>query len=502
MRHKLIYKPICILLVSFLGFLGVSFAVSKYVIPPASTPVKIEANTTLLKEMSKAMEKLAESSAKGLVFISVTKTVMSPEAIDPFEFFFGPQAPMNPRRERKQHQEGFGSGFFIDLDKGYIMTNNHVVENAEKISLKLANGKTYEGKVVGHDKDTDVAVVQVVDKQFSREKLADLVLDDSDSVSIGSFVIAIGAPFLLEASVSFGIVSAVGRGNLKLTKMGNFIQTDAAINPGNSGGPLLNMDGKVIGVNSAIYSQTGAYAGIGFSIPSNIARRIATELINNGSFYKGYIGIGYEIINEQRANSLKLPKGVKNGIIIANVMPDSPAEKAGLEAWDVIVAVDGKDFEGDNLSSLIGLKEPGSSIRFTIYRQGKKLKDEVTVHVGTPPDSKRTGLASDDNARTKNGSDKKSQATPFGFSVSDIDNSLRSQCGITAKNGVVVVYVETFSSVRDRGVSECDVITGVNNKEIHTAKDFESNIKNLPTVSLLVNRKGTYHFAHLESEKK
>lgn len=467
---------------------------STYEIAPASTPVKIDANTTALKEISQALEKLAETSKKSLVFISVSKTMRGQQYIDPFEYFFGRQGPMGPPPPQPR-QEGFGSGFFIDLDKGYILTNNHVVENADKITLKLANGKTYDGKIVGHDKDTDVAVVQVIDKNFSREGLSFLVLDDSDKVSIGSFVVALGAPFLLEASITFGIVSAVGRGNLKLTKMGNFIQTDTAINPGNSGGPLINMDGKVIGINSAIFSQSGAYAGIGFSIPSNIARRIATSLINKGSFYKGYVGISYEPVREEWTKSLDLPKGTK-GIIIAEVLPGGPAHKAGLEAGDVVVAIDGQGFDSDNLTSIIGLREPGSPLKFTLYRQGKK--HDVEMKVATA-DALKQAIPASANA-PKPRALANQDLSRFGFALAPVDEKLRAQYGFSSKTGLVIVYLEPVSVAWSQGFREGDVITRVNNKTVTSLKDFDAITRGHSMLVMQVDRKGRSLVTELKSE--
>lgn len=480
---------------------SVAGANQRYEIAPSGTPVKIDTDLSILQKQSKAMEKLAETSAKGLVFIAVSKTVSTPEYIDPFEYFFGRPSPNQPQRERKQVQEGFGSGFFIDLNKGYILTNNHVVENADKITLTVANGKSYEGKIIGHDKDTDVAVVQVIDSKFSRENLVELVLDDSDKAAVGATVIAIGAPFLLKASVSKGIISAIDRGNLSLTKMGNFIQTDAAINPGNSGGPLINMEGKVVGVNSAIYSQTGAYAGIGFAIPANIARRIATALINNERSYKGFVGISYELLNEPRARSLDLPKSIKKGIIIAEVIPGGPAQIAGLKPWDVIVAVDGKEFEPENLTSLIGLREPGAKIRFTVYRQGKKLGDDVEVVVGTPKLPRETTVASNASHAGK-GKAKDTILEQFGISLEVINDHLRKQCELPKeKTGLVVSYLESRSSAWHQ-LRECDVITGVNGKKVTTIAEFEESVKGRTNTLLQVDRKGRPLFAELKNENK
>lgn len=478
---------------------AVGISSTHYEIPPPSTSFRTDADTNLLKQISKAKEKLTEAATKGLVFITVTKLVSSPNMIDPFEYFFGrdPNAPQAPRPQ--QRQEGFGSGFFVDLDKGYILTNNHVVENADKIVLKLSNGSSYDGKIIGHDRDSDVAVVQVLDKNFSRANLAALVLDNSESVVVGQDVIALGAPFLLEASASFGNVSAVGRGNLQLTKIGNFIQTDAAINPGNSGGPLLNMDGKVIGINSAIFSQSGSNAGIGFSIPSNIARRIASALINKGSYNKGFVGITYEPVSKKVLTSLKLPEDTK-GIIIADVSNGGPADEAGVQAWDVVVAVDGRSFEPLDLPSIIGLKDPGSSLKFTLYRQGKKM--DLDVKVASAPTDKSMSVASKAQTPQQTPAKKNGVYERFGFALEPINDKLRDQYGLNLKKGLVVVYVETMSPAWRQGIREGDVITGLNGKTISDIANFEKDTKGASEVLIQLNRKGRSVFVPLEGVKK
>ena len=472
---------------------------NNYTLAPASTPVKVDANLEFLKQLSIANQKLAESCKRGLVFISVSKTMKGQNYVDPFEFFFGGPGPMGPQEAPKQ--EGFGSGFIVDLDKGYILTNNHVVESSDKITLKFANGKSYEGKVIGLDKDTDVAVVQVKDHKFSRDNLSALVLDDSDKLSIGAPVFAMGSPFLLEMSVTSGIISAVGRGNMQLTKMGNFIQTDAAINPGNSGGPLINMDGKVVGINTAIFSQSGAYAGIGFAIPSNIARRIATALINTGSFYKGFVGISFDVLRDDWVKSLDLPKGTK-GIIVGEVQVGGPAYTAGLQPGDVIVSVDGKSFEPENLTSIIGLREPGAGIDFSIYRQGKKM--DVSMKVGTAPTHRQQLASRDSDGDDNQGSQQ--EAAPktdrFGFELRPINEALRKDYAFRSNHGVVIVYVESLSPAWHAGFREGDVITNVNGKKVNSVNDFDNITKNRQTVLLQIERKGRSAFFQIESKKK
>lgn len=456
-----------------------------YDLPPASTEVKINGNTEILREISRSVGLIAEASKKALVFISVTKTMRGPNNYDPFFDLFGGDPGV------MRNQEGFGSGFFVDLEKGYILTNNHVVENADNITVKLANGKSYAAKIIGNDKDTDVAVIQVVDSKFDHSNLASLVLDDSDKVTIGSFVVAIGAPFLLQASVTFGVVSAIGRGNLQLTKRGDFIQTDAAVNPGNSGGPLLNVDGKVIGINSAIYSQSGGYAGVSFAIPANIARRIASALINRGSVSSGYIGIQYVPLRDEWVASLDLPKDTQ-GIVIAETDPAGPAH-GKIEAGDIIVAIDGKEFEPNNVTSIIGFKEPGEKVKLSFYRQGKK--NEVTLVVGTQ--GKQPSVA---KQRPQNNSEPVGKEFErFGLRLTSIDKNLRDQFSIKSTSGLVVSQVELRSPAWRAGFQQGDVIISVNGKRLQSIKDFETAVHGKGMVLLQVERKGQLRFAELRA---
>ena len=284
--------------------LALSAKSSNYQIPPSSTSSKIENKTNLLKKISSEISAISEEANRALVFVSVSKSVKTNFNDPLFEFFFGPRKPNQPLPKQK----GLGSGFFIDLNKGYVLTNNHVIDGADEISLKLANDESYDAKVIGRDANTDVAVVQIKDKKFSRKSLSSLVLSDMGDVEVGGLVLAFGAPFSLKSSTTLGIVSAMHRGSLQITDLGNFLQTDAAINPGNSGGPLLGMDGRVVGINTAIASSTGAYNGVGFAIPADLVRDVATRLINHGKVERGYLGVAFSSSSQRMAGKSKASK--------------------------------------------------------------------------------------------------------------------------------------------------------------------------------------------------
>jgi len=281
---------------------------------------------------------LAEKVRPGVVNIQVVKTVKNAGYGVPFPFrtpfgdFFGPFSDENPHRIPEQ--QGVGSGFVISSD-GYILTNNHVINDATQIKIKLSDGKEYDAKVVGRDPKTDLALL----KAEGASNLHPLQLGDSDSLKVGNWVVAIGSPFGLEQTVTAGIVSAKGR-VIGSGPYDNFIQTDASINPGNSGGPLLNTEGRVVGINTAIFSQSGGNVGIGFAIPVNMAKEIVPQLEENGHVTRGWLGVGIQKITPELAKSFGLKD--EKGALVSQVVKGGPADKAGIETGDVIVEFDGK----------------------------------------------------------------------------------------------------------------------------------------------------------------
>lgn len=461
----------------------------KYELPSAQTAVPINGNTEILRQMSQAVSSIAETSRKALVFVSVSKTMKNaPLMIDPFEFFFGPGpgGPSAPQRERPK-QEGLGSGFFIDLSKGYLLTNNHVIEGADTISLKLANGEVHDGKVIGRDANTDIAVVEVVG-DFKKEGLSALVLGDSDAILPGSFVLALGAPFGLESSTSFGVISAIGRGNLQITRLGDFIQTDAAINPGNSGGPLISMDGKVIGINTAIASRSGAYNGVGFTVPSNLVRNVAASLINDGSVQRGYIGVYFDPLREDWVDSLKLPKNTV-GSIISKVAPGGPADKAGLESGDVIITINNRTLkDGEELVNIIGFMKPGDKAHVQYYRQGKK--QDTTIVIGAYPGAESLAAAGEPGAKASN---------PYGITATPLTEALRREYQIESHAGLVITNVTENSPAQRAMLRSGDVILAVNGKKVTNQQALDSILKNEKKMVLLhVERQGAMYFLSLK----
>lgn len=445
----------------------------EYIIKNATQSKPIGENPELLQKISTQVSQISANASKALVFVSIYRnaTALPQGGVDPFEFFFGPgnrppSLQPQPKKEEKQ-RGGLGSGFIIDIDKGYVVTNNHVVANADEIELKLANNKKYKGKIIGRDKNTDIAVVQISDKNYDRFGLSELAFDDSNNLRVGDFVLAIGAPFGLESSLSFGVVSAVGRGNLDITSLGNFIQTDAAINPGNSGGPLLNMSGHIIGVNTAIYSRSGAYNGIGFAVPSNLAKNIAEQLINTGKIQRGYLGVWLQPIDEEMHESLSLPKDVI-GALVNKVSQNSPAHKAGIEPGDVIAAIDGREIKTrDEVINNIGLKKPGSSSVLKVFRNGSAKDIKITV--GKHPED----VVGDTDSKKPSALE-----FPFGLNIAKVNAKLQKQFGFKTKSGLIVLDVTQDSAGAKSGFRRGDVIIKAAGINVDSKKKFYAVMQN------------------------
>ena len=459
-----------------------------YEFPNKTKPLTSE-NTFKLSAISAGVSDIAAAANGALVFISVSKIVKGSRmgAVDPFEFFFGvPRQQVPNRHQEMPKQEGLGSGFILDLNKGYIMTNNHVIAGADEIEVKLANGEAYKAKVVGNDQNTDIAVVQITSNKFKKEGLAELSFADSDKVKVGDFVVALGAPFGLEASVSFGVVSAMGRGNLGITSLGNFIQTDAAINPGNSGGPLLNTRGQVIGVNSAIYSKSGGYNGIGFAIPANLTKMVGERLVNDGKISRGFIGVSLQGLSAELIETLGLPEKT-SGALVSNVLEKGPAAKSGIREGDVISRVNGKTVKNpSDIANEVGLLAPGKKVEIEIFRDGKKQM--IDVKLGEFP-----------NAPSNNRSLQNSNAS-FGLSLAPLDINAKQQQNIESDNGLLVMGIEKNSVAADSDLKVGDLIISVNGKNVTNVSDFKKYIRSKGRNLLRIERSGQFFFVSLRKK--
>jgi serine protease Do len=408
-----------------------------------------------------------------------------PYGEDFFERFFGDRHPGLPQREAprsKRQVVGQGSGFIFSpksgmpADKTYILTNNHVVENAAKIRVKLRDGREFEATITGRDPHSDIAIIEI-----PTTGLPPLPLADSSQLDIGEWVIAVGNPFGLSHTVTVGVVSATGRTSLGINDYEDFIQTDAAINPGNSGGPLINLDAEVVGMNTAIVSRNGGYMGVGFAIPSNLIGSVADQLIQAGEVTRGYLGILIQQLTPELAQSFGL--GQTQGILVAQVTPGSPAATAGLRQGDVITGHQGETVtDVGAFRNRIALTPPGGQARISILRNGQTL--EVPVTIGTLTEE---ALAA---SGTRPGQAQDAEA--LGLKVQTLTPQLAEQFDVTVGEGVVVTTVKPGSVAAQAGIEPGTLILQVNQQPVKDAASFKLAIEKSPDKrALLLLRKGS-----------
>jgi serine protease Do len=449
---------------------------------PAHAPAK-----SLVTPMVPAnFSEIAEKVRPGVVNIQVVKTIKNAGigfpyfSRNPFGDFFGPFSGEIP--QRSPEQQGIGSGFVISAD-GYILTNNHVVQDATQIKIKLADGKEYDAKVVGRDPKTDLAVL----KAEGASNLQPLQLGDSDSLKVGNWVVAVGSPFGLEQTVTAGIVSAKGR-VIGSGPYDDFIQTDASINPGNSGGPLLNTAGQVVGINTAIYSQSGGNVGIGFAIPVNMAKEIVPQLEEKGHVTRGWLGVGIQKITPELQKSFGLKDD--KGALVSQVVKGGPADKAGIETGDVIVEFNGKKVsEMTDLPRMVAETPVGKTVDIKVLRNGSMVDREVKI-----------AQLEDQKEKVANVSTRK----PLGMTVQNITPEMAKSLGLENETGVVVASVVPGSPAAQADIRSGDVIQQVNKKPVKDVEDFKSKIENSKgqePILLLIQRGENTLFAALTPAK-
>jgi serine protease Do len=380
-----------------------------------------------------------------------------PDSNDPFwrHFFgnqFGQMIPAPPQGPQVEH--GIGSGVIVTKN-GYILTNNHVVDGAKEVKVTLQDGRDFIAKVVGRDPKSDIAVVKI-----DATDLPTVPLADSDKVQVGDVVLAIGNPFGVGQTVTKGIVSATDRGNVGIEDLEDFIQTDAAINPGNSGGALVDIDGRLIGVNTAIMTHSGGSQGVGFAVPSNLARTVMQSLVQYGHVTRGYLGVKIQNVTPSLAQEFNLKQS--NGALIGDVMPNSPADKAGLKPGDVVREFNGKAVtDSRHLQLEVAATKPDTSVPMIVLRNGDKLT--LNVEVRQMPDSGQLAQAKDDNSSDT--------GTLNGVGVSDLDPQTRQQLDVPRNvQGAVVTQVDPASPAAEAGLRPGDVIEEINHHQVRNAE--------------------------------
>ncbi len=435
--------------IAFEVVLGAVLCASQLTAVDAPSPKR-----SLVKEMSKEFADIAKNALPSVVSVRTQYSQKSQSMDDTnqpfgafpddfFERFFG-----FPMPEQKGPRRGQGSGFVVASD-GFILTNNHVVREAEQITVSFTDGREFPAKVIGTDPNTDVALLKI-----EATDLPFLTLGNSDNLDIGEWVMAVGSPLRLQGTVTVGVVSAKGRSDLDIAQVEQFIQTDAAINMGNSGGCLLDMDGKVVGMNTAIATNNGGYMGIGFAIPSNILTHVTKQLKEFGHVTRGYLGVALQRIDAKLASAFNLDRS--EGALVAEVVKDSPADKAGLKSGDIVLKLNGKTVENVGaLRSAIALMSPDEKVSLSIIRNKQPM--DITAVIGTHPENE-LGI---NDIQSK-----------LGMVLSDITPELAQQLGVEAGQGIIIKNVDPTSPAQEAGLRRGQIILSVDQKPVNTTEDF------------------------------
>lgn len=454
----------------------------------AGTASDLAVARDLAHQLNQAYESVYDRVAPAVVVIDVSKADKPGTNENPFEgfdfFFRGPHGDEGDQ----QPDQSEGSGFFVRPD-GYILTNNHVVEGADKIEVKLKDGRSFQAKVIGVDDRTDIAVIKIDAAGVPTVQLA-----NSDDVKVGQLVCAIGAPYKFDYTFTTGVVSAKGRNELLADKYEDYIQTDAAINPGNSGGPLCDIDGNVIGMNTLIH---GLNRGLGFAISSNLAKQVSDQLITSGRIVRPWLGIIIESLNEQ--NRGEVFKGVDKGVIVRTIQADTPAAKSDLRPADVIIEVDGVPVGSSReLQREVLKKKVGDQVNLGVWRNGRK----ITVAVKTeelPGETNR--LAASQPVPSAPPDD---PAAAYGLQVQDITPDLVQELGLKSDQGIVVTSVAPNSPAAVADIQPGDVITEVGRTAVRDVPSFEKVVgeqKGKPNLLLLLDRKGVKTYSIVKMGK-
>ena len=436
---------------------------------------------------------LVEKQGAAVVNVSTTQIIRAPQAFqgipnlpenDPFNEFFRRFAPQVPR---EQESQSLGSGFIISGD-GYVLTNAHVVDRADKITVRLTDKREFKAKVIGADKRTDVALLKIEAAGLPR-----VTLGNPDQLKVGEWVLAIGSPFGFDSSVTAGIVSAKGR-SLPQENFVPFIQTDVAINPGNSGGPLFNMKGEVVGINSQIYSRSGGYMGLSFSIPIDVAMDVVNQLRSTGKVTRGRIGVTIQEVTRELADSFGLPKAA--GALISGVEKSGPADKAGVHASDVILKFDGKPIASSaDLPRIVAATKPGNKVVVQLWRKGSTLEVPLVVAAIQDNAEKQRGRENkDDEAQSQS-------VSRLGLTVSELNEAQKAE--LQVEGGLLVEDVKGAAARSE--LQRGDVILAIGNIEIRTVEQFNEVLKKVPqgrNIALLVRRSDGTIYVPIKLDEK
>ena len=449
---------------SDLGWLPIGHAV-----PDAPSAPKPAAVAPSAAGSDRNFVEVAKAVTPSVVNISTSRVSRLPEGHsggapfdDPFfRRFFGDELFRRFEAPKDRRERSLGSGVIADAS-GYIITNNHVVSKADEIRVLFSDKRSFTAKVVGTDPKTDIAVIKVDAKDLPTIPWA-----DSDKLQVGEYVLAIGNPFGLNQTVTMGIVSAVGRANVGIAEYEDFIQTDAAINPGNSGGALVNARGELVGINTAIFSQSGGYMGIGFAVPSNMVRSVMEQLIKGGKVVRGYLGVSIQELTQDLARQFGVAD--TKGVLISDVLADSPAKRAKLERGDVIVEFDGRAVENPTqFRNLVAQTPIGKKVHVKLLRGGKERDLEVTI-AEQPKTMAQPESQGDDDGETR------SAGAFAGMDVRELTPELARRFNLSREGkGVVVTRIADGSPAGEAGLQAGDLITEINRKPIANLRDFQN----------------------------
>ncbi|AYM92150.1 TPA: serine endoprotease DegQ [Serratia fonticola] len=436
-----------------LSALAMSISLAFASLPAANAAMPAAVAGESLPSLAPMLEKVLPAVVS--VRVEGTQVQRQPQLPEQFKFFFGPNMPTP--KESTRPFEGLGSGVIIDAAKGYILTNNHVINNADKISVQLNDGREYDAKLIGRDEQSDIALLQVSDvKNLTAVKIA-----DSDKLRVGDFAVAVGNPFGLGQTATSGIISALGRSGLSLEGLENFIQTDASINRGNSGGALVNLNGELIGINTAILAPGGGNIGIGFAIPSNMAQSLSKQLIEFGEVKRGLLGIKGSEMTADMAKAFNTD--AQRGAFISEVMPKSAAAKAGIKAGDILVSLDGKPISSfAELRAKVGTTAPGTTVKIGLLREGKAMDVAVTLD-----NSESVSTNAETLSPALQGASLTNGALPNG------------------DKGVKIDKVDKGTPAAQFGLQKGDVIIGVNRQRVENINALRKLLEAKPAVMAL-----------------